>query len=68
MTLGHLVEYLLKCFDLRRLFKAEALKIAREAIHQAALVPVELRQSLWVLPGFLVVLQDAVDGLVECDQ
>jgi len=41
------------------------LEIARQRVHQAALIAVELAQPSWILPGLRIVLDDVIDGTVE---
>ena len=48
-----------------RSVQAKLLEVAGKAIHQAALVAIELAQTSWILPGSRVVLDDVIYGAVE---
>ena len=41
------------------------LEIARQRVHQAALIAVELAQPSWILPGLRIVLDDVIYRTVK---
>jgi hypothetical protein len=67
-VLDHLFDNLLERLHSGDFFHAEPLEIRREGAHQRSFVAVQLSQCFRVLPGFLIVRDDALDGLIECDQ
>ena len=68
LVFPHLRDNLLKAFHLGDLFHAEPLQISRQRAAHRPPVAVQLSQRLRILSGFLVVLYDAIYGLIESDQ
>jgi hypothetical protein len=58
----------LQSLDFGDSFKAEPLQIRREGADPRPLVAVQLSQRFRILPGFLIVLYNALDGLIEGDE
>ena len=64
----HLRNDFLKRFHFCNPLCAKPLKISGQRIHQWSFITVQLCQRFGIGSGFWIILDDALNGLIECDQ
>ena len=66
--LAHFRNDFLQALDLRNSFHPEPLKITGQRTHERPLVPVQLRQRLWIGSCLGIVLKHSVNRMIERNQ